>query len=172
LSNRRTEPFRSKATRPGQRSGSISLRDRNRRRRLRRGSQWPLGKGNRGDGNIGRPNMGRRMAQCLSAPFCWEGSSADAIFDQSRIGQPQADPVSYYYHGRHYPYRYHGHYYDHRAWHGGITGVTIRRTTCFDRFRGRPPQGVYPPLRCLVEADHREGQWRRLLAANGRSLLC
>ena len=42
-----------------------------------------------------------------------------AVASPPRIGQPQAGPVSYYYHGRHYPYRYHGHYYDHRASHGG-----------------------------------------------------
>jgi hypothetical protein len=27
-----------------------------------------------------------------------------------KIGQLQVEPVSYYYHGRHYPYRYHGQY--------------------------------------------------------------
>jgi hypothetical protein len=36
-----------------------------------------------------------------------------------KIGQLQAEPVYYYYHGRHYPYRYHGHYYNHRAWRNG-----------------------------------------------------
>jgi len=36
-----------------------------------------------------------------------------------KIGQPQGEPVYYYYHGRHYPYRYHGHYFNHRAWHAG-----------------------------------------------------
>src|SRR5271163_2857240 len=36
-----------------------------------------------------------------------------------KIDQPQAEPVYYYYHGGHYPYRYHGHYFNHRAWHAG-----------------------------------------------------
>jgi hypothetical protein len=42
-----------------------------------------------------------------------------AIASPPKNGQLQVEPMNYYYHGGHYPYRYHSHYYNHRAWHNG-----------------------------------------------------
>ena len=179
LSNRRTEPFRPKATRPGKRSGSISPRDRNRCRGLRRGSEWPLGEGNTRDGNIGSQTcvsadgtmpvravlLGGKQRRCYIGPIkgfgftprdsnheivvssqpadhCVVQQAAAVVASPPRIGQPQAYPVSYYYHGRTI-IRIATVATTVTIGRGtAVTGVTIRRTTCFYRFKVRRPEGV------------------------------
>jgi len=76
------------------------------------------------------------------ADHCVVQQAAAVVASPPRIGQPQAYPVSYDYHGRTI-IRIATVATTVTIGRGtAVTGVTIRRTTCFYRFKVRRPEGV------------------------------